>query len=95
MNESQDNDAARETLLEFPCDFPIKAFGKADDDFERRVFELIRSHVPELTREDVTARESSGGKYIAITAQIVAQSQAQLDAIYGDLTDSGAVLMSL
>ncbi|MES1925818.1 DUF493 domain-containing protein [Salinisphaera sp. T31B1] len=88
-------DNERETLLEFPCEFPIKAFGKKDGDFAKRVFEIIKVHAPELTREDLSARESSGGKYVAVTAQITAHSQSQLDAIYSDLTDSGAVLMSL
>lgn len=85
----------RETLLEFPCEFPIKAFGKQDDDFEARIYAIIKTHVPALTRADLSLRASSGGKYAAVTANITAQSQAQLDAIYNDLTDSGAVLMSL
>lgn len=85
----------RETLIEFPCRFPIKMFGKQEDDFEERVYQLIRVHVPELQRSDLSRRDSSGGKYVAITAHIEAQSQAQLDAIYNDLTESGAVLMSL
>ncbi|MBO9471189.1 DUF493 domain-containing protein [Endozoicomonas sp. G2_2] len=85
----------RETLLEFPCRFPIKAFGKDEGDFEERVYQLVKAHAPELERSDLSVRNSSGGKYLAITANITAQSQAQLDAIYGDLTDSGAVLMSL
>lgn len=95
MTDASNTDGERETLLEFPCDFPIKAFGKKEDEFRDRVFEIVRAHVPELAPEDVTARESSGGKYLAVTALIVAQNQAQLDAIYGDLTRSGAVLMSL
>lgn len=90
MSEEQ-----RETLLEFPCDFPIKAFGRQDDDFAERVYAIIKTHVPELQRSDLSRRASSGSKYVAITARITAQSQAQLDAIYNDLTDSGAVLMSL
>jgi hypothetical protein len=85
----------RETLLEFPCRFPIKAFGKPDDDFEEQVYQLIKAHVPELERGDLSQRASSGGKYVAITAEITAQSQAQLDAIYGDLSDNGTVLMAL
>ncbi|MES1929498.1 hypothetical protein SADO_09589 [Salinisphaera dokdonensis CL-ES53] len=85
----------RETLLEFPCRFPIKAFGKDEDDFQERVYKLIKAHVPELERSDLSMRNSSGGKYAAVTADIMAQSQDQLDAIYNDLTDSGTVLMSL
>lgn len=85
----------RETLLEFPCRFPIKAFGKHSGDFEERVYTLVKAHVPELERSDLTARDSRGGKYLAVTAHITARSQAQLDAIYGDLSDASAVLMAL
>jgi len=85
----------RETLLEFPCRFPIKAFGKKDTAFEDTVYALLKPHVPDLTTEDLSRRESSGGKYVAVTAQIIARSQAQLDAIYNDLTDSDAILMAL
>lgn len=84
-----------ETLLEFPCQFPIKVFGKQEGDFEQRVYELIKVHVPELQRAHLSRRDSSGGKYLAVTAHIQAHSQAQLDAIYYDLTDSDAVLMAL
>lgn len=84
-----------QTLLEFPCQFPIKVFGKQEDNFEQRVYELIKVHVPELQRAHLSRRDSSGGKYLAVTAHIQAHSQAQLDAIYYDLTDSDAVLMAL
>lgn len=90
MSESND-----ETLLEFPCEFAIKAFGRHDTAFEQTVYQLVKAHVPELTRDDLHSRESSGGRYVAVTATIRAQSKAQLDAIYQDLTASPHVLMSL
>lgn len=83
------------TLLEFPCRFPIKAFGEKDSGFENKVFALVKAHVPELKNEDLSHKISSGGRYIAVTATIVARSQAQLDAIYNDLSDSRDVLMAL
>lgn len=86
---------SNETLLEFPCAFDIKAFGRRDSAFEQTVYTLVKAHVPELTTDDLSARESSGGRYLAVTASINAKSKAQLDAIYQDLTDSGQVLMSL
>ena len=85
----------QETLLEFPCEFPIKAFGKHAGDFEEHIYTLIKQHVPELERRALTARDSRGGKYLAVTANITARSQAQLDAIYGDLSDDDSVLMAL
>lgn len=89
MNQSQD------TLLEFPCDFAVKAFGKKESDLEQTVYELVKAHAPELTPDDVTMRESSGGRYVSVTAAIRAESKAQLDEIYQALTDSDKVLMSL
>ncbi|RJS94639.1 YbeD family protein [Salinisphaera sp. Q1T1-3] len=84
-----------DTLLEFPCAFDVKAFGRHDTDFEQTVYELVKAHAPALTQNDISARSSSGGRYLAVTASIRAESKAQLDAIYQALTDSDQVLMSL
>ena len=83
------------TLMEFPCRFSIKAFGKQDPAFEQTVFDLVRAHVPELTPDDLTQKASSRRRYVSVTVTIIAQSRAQLDAIYQDLTDHDAVVMSL
>lgn len=83
------------TLLEFPCRFPIKAFGEKDTGFEATVFGLVKAHAPELERGDLTRKLSSNGRYIAVTAHIVARSKPQLDAIYNDLSNHDAVLMAL
>lgn len=88
-------DNGRDTLLEFPCRFPIKAFGEDVEGFEARVYELVKPHVPELARDDLSRNLSSGGRYVAITVQIIARSKDQLDAIYADLTASDEVLMAL
>ncbi|KEZ77415.1 YbeD family protein [Salinisphaera hydrothermalis] len=89
------SDTHDETLLEFPCEFAIKAFGRHGTAFEQTVYTLIKAHAPELTTGDLSSRESSGGRYIAVTASINAKSKAQLDAIYKDLSDHEQVLMSL
>ena len=86
---------AEESLLKFPCAFPVKAFGKDGNEFEQAVYELVKRHVPELKPDDLSHKMSSGGSYLAVTVDIIARSQEQLDAIYQDLTDSYRVLMSL
>lgn len=86
---------ARETLLEFPCRFPIKAFGEHDEAFEQLVFDLVKPHVPDLSADDLSRNASRAGNYLAVTVEIIAHSQDQLDAIYQDLTDSESVLMAL
>ncbi|MGB1580013.1 MAG: YbeD family protein [Nevskiales bacterium] len=87
-----------ESLLEFPCEFPIKAFGRADKGaqaFVDLVFELVAQHVEGLTTEQISLNASSGGRFIAVTVNITATSQAQLDNIYQSLTDHDQVVMSL
>ncbi|MGB5518029.1 MAG: DUF493 domain-containing protein, partial [Gammaproteobacteria bacterium] len=37
-----------ESPLKFPCEFPIKAMGKATPDLEIAVLEIMRRHVPDL-----------------------------------------------
>lgn len=88
-------DESKDTLLEFPCQFPVKAFGNKGGDFENIVFDLIKAHVPELKRSDLTRKHSSSGRYISVTAHITVHSKAQLDAIYTDLSDHDAVIMAL
>ncbi len=86
---------SEETLLEFPCQFPIKAMGKNMPEFDQIVVELIRAHVDDLHEGAVTSKQSKGGKYLSVTVVIEAVSRAQLDAIYQSLTDSPHVLMAL
>lgn len=86
---------ARDTLLEFPCRFPIKAIGRQEGDFEQLVYDLVKPHVPELTRDDLSRNRSRSGNYLAVTVHILAQDKAQLDAIYADLTANEAVTMAL
>ncbi len=89
MSESGD------TLFEFPCRFPIKAMGRADASFEAVVVEIVRRHAPDFDETAVTSRSSSGGKWLAVTLSIEAQSKAQVDAIYRDLTDHELVVWAL
>lgn len=89
------SDNTPETVLEFPCDFPIKAFGLASDGFPLRVLDIIRRHAPTTGIESMSSRTSGGGKYQSITITIHAENKAQLDAIYQELTASPDVIMSL
>jgi len=84
-----------ETLLKFPCTFPIKAMGKADPGFEMLVLELVRRHAPEADHKAVKTRPSKGGKWLAVTVTIEATDKDQLDAIYQALTDHEKIVMAL
>lgn len=84
-----------DTLLEFPCRFPVKAFGEDNDEFETLVYELVKAHAPDVEPADLSRNLSRGGRYRAVTVEIIARSKDQLDAIYADLTDHEAVLIAL
>lgn len=84
-----------ETLLQFPCEFPIKAFGLTSQSFAKRVVEIVRRHAPAVNDAPVKTRLSKGGKYTAVTLTIRAESRAQLEAIYQALNECREVLMVL
>ena len=85
----------RISLLEFPTSFPLKAIGTGPDDFEALVFAITRRHVPDLAPGCTSTRLSGGGKNLAVTVTFTAESQAQLDALYGELQTHERVVMLL
>tara|TARA_B100000686_G_C15789766_1_gene479088 strand:+ start:189 stop:461 length:273 start_codon:yes stop_codon:yes gene_type:complete len=84
-----------DSLLEFPCLFPIKAMGLAEIDFENVVTEIIRKHVPLVEIGAVRSRTSSKGKYLAVTVEFQATSKAQLDSLYTELSSNKKILLVL
>jgi putative lipoic acid-binding regulatory protein len=86
---------SEETLLEFPCQFPIKAMGKADLEFDLVVVEIIRRHAPDIKEGAITMRPSKHGNFVSVTVIVEASSKKQLNAIYQDLHDHPLVLMVL
>ncbi|VAW78578.1 Proposed lipoate regulatory protein YbeD [hydrothermal vent metagenome] len=86
---------SEETLLEFPCEFPIKAMGKSASGFEARALEIVRRHVADFQDENMRIVASGKGNYLSATFTIHATSKAQLDAIYRELTDCKDMLMVL
>lgn len=88
-------DTEEESLLEFPCEFPIKAFGNDNGDFEAAVVALVRTHAPGIAIDQVESRSSRAGRYLAVTVRVRAEERAQLDSIYQALSADERVLMAL
>ncbi len=89
-----------ETLLQFPTPFPIKAMGRmksvdADAGFAQVVLEVVLKHAPDFDAASLEMRPSKNGNFISVTATINAQSKAQIDTIYLELTGNPLVLMAL
>ena len=86
---------AEEFLPDFPCEFPIKAMGLAQGDFDSLVVSLVRKHSPDIFEGAVRTRLSRGGRFMSVTVTIQAQSRSQLDRIYLELTRNDRVIMAL
>ena len=74
------------TLLEFPCDFPLKIMGQNAADFAQSITEVVRQHAPDFDPARIEMRPSSSGNYMGLTCTINATSQTQLDDLYRALT---------
>jgi putative lipoic acid-binding regulatory protein len=86
---------ADDTLLEFPTEFPIKVMGAATDEFRSLAIGIVTRHFGTLESSRIEERPSSGGKYLGLTFTVRAESKAQLDAVYTELTSCRQVLVAL
>jgi len=84
-----------DTLLEFPCEFPIKIMGEATDDFRSLAIGIVTRHFGALPAESIEERPSRAGRYLGLTITVRAESKAQLDAVYTELTSCRQVLVAL
>lgn len=85
----------RTSLLEFPCDFPLKIMGKRTDDFSQTVVAIVREFAPDFEPATVEMRPSKSATYLSLTCTVRAHSQAQLDALYRALTSHPSVKIVL
>ena len=86
---------SKETLLEFPCDFPLKIMGANVADFAQTVVAVVLRHAPDFDPASVEMRPSKAGNYLSLTCTVRAVSQAQLDALYLELTSHPMVKVVL
>ena len=85
----------KDTLLEFPCEFPLKIMGKTHDDLAQTVLSIVTRHAPDFDGATMEMRASSGGNYVSLTCTVIATSKLQLDALYMDLTSHPLVKVVL
>ncbi len=86
---------SNESPLQFPCEFPIKIMGAGTPGFRGLVMDLVRRHAADLDEGRVRVRDSRTGRYQSVTVVVNAQSRAQLDAIYRELSGHPDIAMVL
>ena len=79
-------DPRRDSLIDYPCAFPIKVMGLRVDGFELAMADIARRHDPGFDASTLEIRQSKGGNYLGVTLTVQATSRAQLDALYLELT---------
>ncbi len=81
--------------MKFPCVFPVKVMGANQEDFEDLVVAIINKHASLAKEKLIANRVSRNGRFVSITVHVQAESQAQLDAMYRELSAHERVLMML
>ena len=75
-----------ETLIEFPCHFPIKVMGEVHDEFTSTVIEIIKQKNSSFDPSTIEMKGSSEGRYISLTCFVYVTSKPELDDIYRSLS---------
>jgi putative lipoic acid-binding regulatory protein len=88
-------DPRKDSLIEYPCRFPIKVMGAMVDGFADALAELAREFDPDFDATTMELRPSKGGNYLGVTITITATSREQLDGIYLRLTSHPMVKIVL
>lgn len=87
--------APRESLIDYPSQFPIKVMGENVDGYVHAVTAIARQFDPAFDASTIELRDSKGGKYLGVTITVTATSREQLDDIYRALSSHPMVKVVL
>ena len=76
----------KESLIEYPCDFPIKVMGKIQDGLLPAIVHVCKQFDPQFDEAKVEQRLSKGGNYLGLTVTVRVTSREQLDELYRTLS---------
>lgn len=81
-----------DSLLEFPCDFPLKIMGRDSEAFRAMTTEIVSRHASAC---EPAVRASRDARYVSMSFTIKAESREQLDALYRELSANEEILFVL
>ncbi len=85
----------RESLIEYPSDFPIKIMGVMQEHFAQTMVAVVQRHDPDFHAGKMEMRPSSKGNYLSLTVTVRATSREQLDNLYRELSSHAMVKVVL
>ena len=75
-----------DSIINYPCAFPIKVMGVNQPDFKSAVIHICQQLDPSFNLNQIEERNSKANNYLGLTVTIQATSRAQLDEIYRTLS---------
>ncbi|WP_311224055.1 MULTISPECIES: DUF493 family protein [unclassified Acidovorax] len=89
------SDTRKDSLIEYPSQFPIKVMGQKVDGFVGAVTEMARRFDPTFDASTIELRDSRAGNYLGVTITVTATSREQLDDLYRALSSHPLVKVVL
>lgn len=84
-----------DSLIEFPCLFPIKMIGIHSSTFIEDIKHITIKHFPNFEEKDLVQKPSQKNNYLALTVTVFAQNKPSLDAFYEEITKHPQIKMVL
>jgi len=88
-------DIRKESLIEYPSQFPIKVMGAKVDGFVHAVTQIAEKFDPQFDASTIELRTSKEGNYLGVTVTVTATSREQLDDLYRTLSSHPMVKVVL
>ena len=87
--------AKSESLIDFPCEFPIKVLGRDDANFYCAAKSILTKHAQTIPDNDIKKNSSKKGNYMAHPCVVNVNNQIELDQIYVDFSKNDHILYVL
>jgi uncharacterized protein len=85
----------QQSLLVFPCDYPIKVMARVGPGLLEQLDGIVRKHAPDLDESRISERPSAQQNFVGVTYIIRAQSADQIAALFEELKTVESVLLVL
>jgi putative lipoic acid-binding regulatory protein len=84
-----------QSLIEYPCHFPIKVMGANVEGFVAAMVHVATAFDATFDASSVEQRPSKAGNYLGLTLSVFVTSREQLDELYRTLTSHPMVKVVL
>lgn len=75
-----------QSLIEYPCRFPIKVMGANVEGYVSALTHVAKSFDPGFDASTIELRPSKAGNYMGVTLSVYVTSREQLDELYRTLS---------